>query len=302
MKAQEIARLVEGELYGDPSYEVKFLTSLENLRYGGISFYTGNDENVLKNLEGCVITRVTYKKEKLVVIKVDNPKLAWAKFALLFKKKEYPKENKLCFIHPKAKIKKNVVIYPFVFIDEDVEIDEGTVIYSNVVIMNKVKIGKKVVIGPCSVIGFEGFGYVKDKNSYIHIPHLGGVVIQDCVEIGAGVTIDRGTITDTVIGEGTKIDNLCHIAHNVKIGKNCIIAAQSGIAGSTIIGDNVIIAGQCGIKEHVRVGNNVKILAKSAVYKNIPDNSVYSGIPARPHEMTLKALARIFKKIDHNKR
>jgi len=298
MKASEIAKIVKGKLYGNPEYEIKFLCPLSHLKKGGLSFYEKENKDTLKNLEGCIITRFGFKKKGLVIIEVKNPKKAWAKIVPFFKKKKTLEEPKPSFIHPSAKIASDVTIYPFVYVGEDVEIGEKSIIYPHVTILEKVKIGKKVVIGPGSVIGFEGFGYIEEKEEYIHIPHIGGVIIEDNVEIGAGVTIDRGTVEDTVIGKGTKIDNLCHIAHNVKIGRNCIIAAQTGIAGSTIINNNVKIAGQSGVKEHLKIGKNVKILAKSAVYRNISDGEVYSGIPARPHFVTLRALAKLFKDID----
>jgi UDP-3-O-[3-hydroxymyristoyl] glucosamine N-acyltransferase len=145
------------------------------------------------------------------------------------------------------------------------------------------------------VVGAEGFGYAAEAGTatYRHIAHTGRVLIEDDVEIGANCTIARAKTDVTRIGAGTKIDSLVHIGHNVTIGRNCILIAQVGIAGSAHIGDNVILAGQVGIKDHVSVGANSIVYAKSALYRSIPPNSRYSGNPARPHRENLAGLARL---------
>jgi len=182
------------------------------------------------------------------------------------------------------------------YIGKNVRIGKNTQIQSFAVIFDNCQIGDRVVIGASSVIGNTGFGYKKRSGKYYRIPHHGKVVIEDDVEIGANVTIDRAKKGETRIGAGTKIDSLVHIGHNVKIGKNCIIIAQTGIGGSAKLGNGVLLAGQVGIKDHIEIGDNAIVYAKSAVYKNIPKNGKFSGIPARPHTETLKALAKLYTK------
>ncbi len=183
-----------------------------------------------------------------------------------------------------------------VYIDKNVVIGDYCTIEHHAVIYENTRIGNYAWIGANSVIGKEGFGYIKSR-TYKRINHIGGVIIQDFVEIGGNVTIDRATMGNTIIGRGTKIDNLVHIAHNVHIGKNCLIMGQTGIAGSTKIGDNVILCGQSGVSDHLKVGNNVVVHAKSAVFSNLAPDKKYSGIPAREHYIVLKALARLYKNL-----
>jgi UDP-3-O-[3-hydroxymyristoyl] glucosamine N-acyltransferase len=198
----------------------------------------------------------------------------------------------LAAIHPSAVIADDASIAPFVCVGERVRIGAGTIIEPNVTILRDCEVGDRVHIGAGTVIGAEGFGYEPQDEGYQHIPHQGRVVIENDVEIGANCTIARAKTAETRIGAGTKIDALVHIAHNVTIGRNCIIIAQTGIAGSARIGNHVILAGQVGIKDHVTIGDNSIVYAKSALYRSIPANSRYSGIPARPHGESLKTMAR----------
>ncbi len=195
-----------------------------------------------------------------------------------------------------AKIGTGCFIGSGVYIDKNVVIGDYCTIEHHAVIYENTRIGNYVCIGANSVIGKEGFGYIKSR-TYKRIKHIGGVIIQNFVEIGGNVTIDRATIGNTIIGRGTKIDNLVHIAHNVHIGKNCLVMGQAGIAGSTNIGDNVILCGQSGVSDHLTIGNNVVIYAKSAVFSNLAPDKKYSGIPAREHYIVLKALARLYRNL-----
>lgn len=201
----------------------------------------------------------------------------------------------LSFIATQSRIAPDAKIYPLVYVEAGVIIGARTVIYPFTTIFEGTEIGSDVVIGPGCAIGGCGFGYDKTETGFRRIPHLGRVVIEDEVEIGANVTIDRAKQGETRIGKGSKIDNLVHIGHNVRIGSHCIIIAQVGIGGSAQIGDKVTLAGQVGIKDHTRVGSGSVIYAKSALLKTVPENSRYSGIPARPHYQTLRAWARFFK-------
>jgi UDP-3-O-[3-hydroxymyristoyl] glucosamine N-acyltransferase len=164
----------------------------------------------------------------------------------------------------------------------DVSLGEDTCLYPNVVVYPRTRIGCRVVIHAGTVIGSDGYGYVLDEGRHRKVLQLGNVVIHDDVEIGANTAIDRGMLGSTVIGEGSKLDNLVHVAHNVVIGRHCIITGQVGFAGSTHLGDYVVIAAQSGIADHLKIGNQVTIGAKSGVMHNLPDGSKVLGIPAVP--------------------
>ncbi len=195
-----------------------------------------------------------------------------------------------------AKIADAVILGPFVYIGPEVEIGHDSYIGPNVVILGRTIIGSRVRIGPGTVIGWEGFGYEEKQSKYQRIEHTGLVVIEDDVELGPLVNIARAKAgRKTRIGKGTKVDALVHIAHNVVIGENCIITAQCGIAGSAQLGDRVILAGQTGVKDHIAIGAGSVIYAKSAVFRSIPPNSHYWGIPARP----LKQMERFWARLWH---
>ncbi|MFA5479407.1 MAG: UDP-3-O-(3-hydroxymyristoyl)glucosamine N-acyltransferase, partial [Candidatus Muiribacteriota bacterium] len=192
------------------------------------------------------------------------------------------------FIGENSKIGDRTVIYPGVVVEENVCIGSDCIIYSNAVIRKNCVIGDNVILHPGTVIGADGFGFAQDGGKIHKIPQIGNVVIFDNVEIGANVTIDRGVVGPTIIGENTKIDNLVHIAHNVEIGKNCFIVAQVGISGTVKIGNNVRIAGQAGIVGHISVGDNTTVAARSVVMNDIDKNSFVSGFPAINHNEDMK--------------
>jgi len=209
---------------------------------------------------------------------------------------DYPDENvspaeNLKSLYPKVTFGKNVLIGKNVKIGINTQIGSNTIIESNVIIGANCTIGStvvikysfisnNVVIQDGSKIGLKGFGFIPIKNKNIRIPHIGKLILDEGVEIGANCTIDRGSIGDTKIGLNTFIDNQVHIAHNVQIGKNCMIAGQVGFAGSSLIGDNVVIGGQAGVSGHLKIGNNVKIAGGSGVINDVPDNQQIMGYPA----------------------
>ena len=196
-------------------------------------------------------------------------------------------------IEANSKIGNNVVVSAQCVVGCNVQIGDNTVIYPNVTIYDDSLIGQNVIIHAGTVIGSDGFGYYKKHDDHIKIPHVGKVVIEDNVEIGANCCVDRGTIGETRIMRGTKLDNLVQIAHNVIVGEHTLIAAQTGIAGSTIIGNHVTIAGQVGIVGHVTIGNNVTIGAQSGVISSIENGKTISGYPACDHTESLRKEAYI---------
>ncbi|HEX7154887.1 MAG TPA: UDP-3-O-(3-hydroxymyristoyl)glucosamine N-acyltransferase [Thermoanaerobaculia bacterium] len=174
------------------------------------------------------------------------------------------------------------VIYPNVTIEPDCVIGGGTIVYPQVSIYYGTKIGRRCIIHSGVVIGADGYGFATEGGKHHKIPQVGIVRIEDDVELGAGTTIDRAALGETVIGEGTKVDNLVQIGHNVKIGKHCLLVSQVGIAGSTELGDYVVVAGQSGFAGHLKIGNRVQVAAKSAVLENVADDTKVMGIPAVP--------------------
>lgn len=184
-----------------------------------------------------------------------------------------------------------VTLYPGVFVGSDSKIGDDSVLHPNVVVREGCSLGARVIVHSGCAIGADGFGYVQHQGRHHKIPQLGGVVIEDDVELGANVTIDRATMGRTLIKQGTKIDNLVQIAHNVTVGAHSIVVAQVGIAGSTTIGHHVMIGGQAGISDHVQIGDQVMVAAKAGISRNVESNRIMSGAPALPHETSLKIQA-----------
>ena len=257
----------------------------------------------------CITTKglAKYLQENCFKIIVRNVLLSVAKVSKLF----YP-ESDFDYLDQTLtssdKLKKKYIGVKFgknVLVGKNVKIGKNTIIGNNSIVEHNVKIGQNCQIGSFVIIknsilddevfikdgvkiGIKGFGFIPDKLKNFRIPQVGKVLLKKGVEIGSGSTIDRGSFTDTVLGENTFVDNLVQIGHNVKIGKNCMIVSQVGIAGSTIIGDNVVIGGQAGISGHLKIGNNVKIGGNSGVFKDIPDNKKVMGYPSMDFKKFVK--------------
>jgi UDP-3-O-[3-hydroxymyristoyl] glucosamine N-acyltransferase len=180
-----------------------------------------------------------------------------------------------------------------VFVGPDCQIGEGSVLHPHVVLRERVTLGRRVLVHPGSVLGADGFGYAFDGRAHRKIPQVGRVVVEDDVEIGANVTVDRATLGETVIGRGTKIDNLVQIGHNTVVGPHTIIVAQAGIAGSCRIGSGVVLAGQAGIADHVTVGDGAQIGSQAGVHRDVPAGAGMIGTPAMSGDAGLRALAAI---------
>lgn len=194
-----------------------------------------------------------------------------------------------CVVEDGAEVGEGTILYPGVHIGAGAKIGSGCVLYQGVAVREGCVLGNRVIIHCNSVVGSDGFGYVRDRAAYVKVPQKGIVRIEDDVELGACVTVDRATLGETVIGRGTKIDNLVQIAHNVRIGEDTIIVAQAGIAGSTKIGSRVQLGGQVGVAGHITIGDEVGVGAKSGVVSDLPSRAVFSGIPAIPHGEWLRS-------------
>lgn len=197
-----------------------------------------------------------------------------------------------CVIGDGVMIGDGVQLEAHVYVDDDCSVGENSVIEANVSV-RRAKVGKNALLHSGCVIGCDGFGFLPTPTGVVKIPQIGGVIIGNDVEVGACSTIDCGTIGDTVIGDGTRIDNQVQIGHNCKIGKNCLFCAKSGVAGSTTIGDNVIFAAEAGARDHVTIGSNTQIGGRGGVTHNIPSGVVVSGFPAQDHKKELKLQAYI---------
>jgi UDP-3-O-[3-hydroxymyristoyl] glucosamine N-acyltransferase len=246
-----------------------------------------NKESLINNSKANVIVCDIDVDESLIdtqktIIKVQDPRLTFLRICKnYFEEKEIPSIHNSAIISKNAVIGKNVSIGPNTCI-ENVIIGDNTIIHGNCYIYSKTTIGNNVVIQANTVIGSDGFGYEKNEDGvWEKFPHLGGVVIEDFVEIGSNASIDKGTIGNTIIKKGAKIDNLVHIAHNVEIGENSMIIANAMIGGSTIIQNNVWVAPSSAIREGICIGNNSLVGLGAVVTKNIPENQIWIGNPAK---------------------
>ena len=198
-------------------------------------------------------------------------------------------------IGDRAVLGDSVVVGAHCVVGEGVEIGDDSRLYPTVTVYSGSHIGRRVIVHSGARIGSDGFGYVQRDGKHLKIPHVGRCIIEDDVEIGANSTIDRGSIDDTVVGAGTKIDNLVQIAHNVRIGKLCLIMAQVGIAGSVRVEDGAMLLGQVGVSGHHTIGAGSRLAAQAGVFGDIPAGETWSGYPARPHKEALRAQAALFK-------
>lgn len=304
---KEIAKLIEGEVVGDENAIITGVSGIKEAEAGDLTFLANPKYLHLMNTTKAtaIITSHEIKTAPKPIIRTDNPSLAFAKMVsfLAPNAQEHPSGiHPMAVIGQNVKLGRDVALQPYVVLDDDVEVGDRTVIYAgcyighhakigadcliypNVAIRERVKIGNRVVIHSGTVIGSDGFGFATLKGVHHKIPQIGTVEIEDDVEIGANVTIDRARFGKTLIGRGTKIDNLVQIAHNVIVGENSIIVAQTGISGSTTIGKGVTLAGQAGLVGHITIGDNAVVAAQAGVTKSVPPNTCVSGYPAKPHD------------------
>jgi UDP-3-O-[3-hydroxymyristoyl] glucosamine N-acyltransferase len=313
MKASELAELVGGELLGGTDLEIFALADLDTAGIGQIAFAT--DKGSLPQLEktGASLILVSKKFPELhrPVIRVDDP--VWA--ATVIQHRLEAREFLGTGIHPSAVIGNNcsihqeVSIAPLVCVGErvrigrrvkigagcvigdDVVIGDDTLLHPNVSVLDRSLLGARVIVHSGTVIGSDGFGYAHDRQGrHLKRLHVGHVQIDDDVELGANVCVDRATFGRTWIKRGTKIDNLVQVAHNVEIGEDSILVSQAGIAGSTVLGTGVILGGKAAINGHLKIGNRVTVAGKAGVTASVGDGEVVAGFPAIPHKQWLRAV------------
>lgn len=304
--ANQIAAILGGVIEGDGNVEVSKLSKIEEGENGSLTFLSNPKYKpfIFSTRASIVIVNKNFESESEInttLIKVDDAYKAFSTLLEYYSKEKAKKSGietpsfisesakygknlylgVFSYIGNEVRIGDNVKIYPNVFIGANVVIGSNTTIYAGAKIYSDTEIGENCEIHSGAIIGADGFGFAPNqKGVYSKIPQIGNVIIENNVDIGAATTIDRATLGSTIIREGVKLDNQIQIAHNVEIGKNTVIAAQSGIAGSTKIGENCMFGGQVGIAGHLIVGNNVRIQAQSGIAKNIQDNEVIQGTPA----------------------
>jgi len=302
--AADIARLLGGEILGDASLVIKGFAPADRAQPGDLTF--AENENYFARADqsaaSVVIVDGSYASSRKTLIRVPSARVAFAKVLPLF----FPEPAFAAGTHPsailaptaevdptahigpycvvggKVRIGPRTVLQGGNHIGADSQLDEDVHLFPNVTLYPNTQVGKRVRIHSGAVVGSDGFGYVLDEGSHRKVPQIGNVIICDDVEIGANVTIDRGALGPTIIGKGTKIDNLVQIAHNVSLGDHCIIVSQAGISGSTKLGNYVILGGQVGLAGHLKIGNRVSIGAQSGVMNNIPDGEKWLWTPAQP--------------------
>ena len=302
-KLEELAKLTDSLVIGDPECVVDNLSTISSASESSITFltnskYSGN----LKNSKACaVLVDEHYKEDKnFNYLKSKDPYLAYATLSKLFKEESnntFPFVDKSAVISENSVISKNVYIGPHVYIGPNCVIEDNVTINANCSIVENVSISSNTTIHYGSVLGSDGFGFAPSKNGYVKIEQLGGLKIGKNVEIGANCSIDRGALDDTEIHDGVILDNLIHIAHNVVLGKNSAIAASCAIAGSTKIGKNFQMGGLSGVLGHLEICDDVTVGAHTLITKNISKPGNYIGImPAQDHKDWAKT-ATLIKKL-----
>ncbi len=324
---KEIADFIGGKITGDEKLEIKNLAKIEEAEPGDLTFlYLSQYEKFFPLTKAAaVIVKPGFDKSRkdISYIEVKDPNKAFFKLIRKFFPPSFPLEgvDSTAFIHPEAVLGNNVSLGRNVVISEncrigdnvkifhnsvilqDVEIGDDCLIFQNVSIREKCKIGNRVIIHPGTVIGSDGFGFEPDEEGKFHkIPQIGNVIIEDDVELGSNVSVDRASIGSTIIKKGVKVDNLVQIAHNVIIGENTIISAQAGISGSTKVGKNCFILGQAGLTGHIEIADNVILIAQSGVSKSITKAGTYFGYPAKDIKTAYKLESHIRNLPDYVKR
>ncbi len=312
----EIAKLIDGKVIGNGDILITGASGIKEAAEGEITFLANSRYIPLmdKTRAAAIITSSDAQETTKPIIVTENPSLAFIKIISMFmpddaghpigidytavigKNVSLGKDVTIgaySVIGDNVEIGNNAIIYAGCYIGHHTKIGAQTLIYPHVSIRERISIGSRVIIHSGVVIGSDGFGFATIKGTHHKIPQVGTVEVHDDVEIGANVTIDRARFDKTVIGRGTKIDNLVQIGHNVVIGENSLIVAQAGVAGSTLIGNNVTLGGQAGLVGHITIGDNAIVTAQSGVAKSVPADMMVSGYPARPFMTTQRVNASL---------
>jgi len=310
--AAQIAEQVQGQVIGDGSVEITGFAAAAGARTGDLTFAEKEEYFAAaeQSQASAILVAGEFQSASKVLIRVKNPRIAVARLLPIF----FPPDQYSAGVHPSAVIDSTAQIDPTAYvgpncvigaraqigartallggnhIGRDAKVGNDTILHPNVVIYYQCQVGNRVAIHAGTVIGSDGYGYVFDEGRHRKVLQVGNVVIHDDVEIGANTAIDRGALGSTTIGQGTKIDNLVHMAHNVKIGRHCIITGQVGFAGSTQMGDYCVVAAQSGIADHLKIGNQVTIGAKSGVMRDIEDGGKVLGTPAFPDKVAKRQI------------
>jgi len=315
---KDIAFFIGGRITGNEELNINSLAKIEEAEPGDLTFlYLPQYEKYFPSTRAsAIIVKPEFNKSRddISYVEVADPNKAFFKLIRNFFPPAYPLEgiDKTAFVHPKVLLGENVALGRNIVISEgcklgdnvkvfhntvllqDVEIGDDCLIFQNVSIREKCKIGNRVIIHPGTVIGSDGFGFEPDNDGTFHkIPQIGNVIIEDDVELGSNVSIDRASLGSTIIKKGVKVDNLVQIAHNVVIGENTIISAQAGISGSTKVGKNCFILGQVGLTGHIEIADNVILIAQSGVSKSIKKAGTYFGSPAKEIKTAYKLESHI---------
>lgn len=313
MKLKELADILGAEMAGAEDVDILGAAGIREAGQGQITYITG--KNYLKDLHQSRASAALVPPDTpdmpMPLLRVRNPRLSFARVLELFYVKPYSptgisdktiigKNVQIgadCSLHPyaviadDAKIGSRVTLYPGVFIGRGSLVGDDSIVYANVSIAHGISIGKRVIIHAGAAIGSDGFSFETDGGKHHKIPQVGGVIIEDDVEVGANSTIDRATLGNTVIKRGTKIDNLVQIAHNVTIGEHCILAGQAGIAGSSTLGNFVVLGGRAGVADHITVGERVMAGGGTAITKDVEPGQAIVGYNAMPYRDWLKVQA-----------
>ncbi len=313
LTAASVAEHLQGEVLGDGQTLLKGFAPADRAQAGDLTF--AENEEFFARAEQTAASAIIVggnftSSTGKVIIRVSHARVAFAKALALF----FPEPPQAAGIHPTAVVARSAQVDPSAhigphcvvgeraqigggtilhagnYVGDDCKVGLACVLFPNAVLYARTELGQRVRVHAGAVVGSDGYGYVLDGGAHRKVPQIGNVIVGDDVEIGANVTIDRGALGPTVIGKGTKIDNLVQIAHNVRIGEHCLVIAQAGLAGSSKLGHYVIVAGQAGIAGHLQIGNKVTIAAQSGVMHNIPDGQTVLGSPALPDKQTKRQL------------
>ena len=308
ISAADLAHHLQGNVVGDPATQLIGFAPAESAQAGDVTFAENETffAAAANSSASAIIVAGEFQATGKVVIRVKNARVAFAKaLALFFPEPNFPPDvhpsaviasdaqvdpsahiGPHCVVGSRSKIGPRTALIAGVVVASDCQLGEDCIMFPNVTVYARSEIGNRVRVHAGTVIGSDGFSYVLDAGAHRKVPQVGNVIISDDVELGADVTIDRGALGPTVIGKGTKIDNLVQIAHNVKIGEHCIVVSQAGIAGSTQLGKYTVLGGQVGLADHLKLGNQVTVAAQSGVMHEIPDGETWFGYPAQPDKQT----------------